>query len=235
MLVYQPRDGYCYNSDSIFLFDFIQSFSPRGKLLDVGSGCGVIGLLLAKFCKVELQMVEKQDMMAFYSQKNSEVNRIEARMHQGDFLEMAFEGEFDVVVSNPPFWDSAVMQSENDHINACRYTHHLPFEAFAEKVKRVLRFRGDFFFCYDAKQLPRIMQILMEMNLRPEVIRMVHSKQERDAGIFFCKATKGSRAQTKVMRPLIVFEGNEYVKEAQTVFDQVQTHTIKCDIEEKDV
>lgn len=230
MLLYQPQDGYCYNSDSIFLFDFIQSFSPKGKLLDVGSGCGIIGLLLAKFCNIQLQMVEKQELMAFYSQKNSEVNGIESQMHQGDFLEMAFEEAFDAVVSNPPFWDSDVMQSADDHINACRYTQHLPFEAFVEKVKKILRFRGDFFFCYDAKQLPHVMQVLMEMNLRPEVIKMVHSKKERDAGIFFCKATKGSKARTKVLSPLIVFEGDEYAEEAKKVFTQVQTHTVKCKI-----
>ena len=44
MLLYQPQEGYCYNSDSIFLYDFISSFNPRGRMLDVGAGCGVVGL-----------------------------------------------------------------------------------------------------------------------------------------------------------------------------------------------
>ena len=43
MLLYQPQSGYCYNSDSIYLYDFISSFNPRGRMLDVGAGCGVVG------------------------------------------------------------------------------------------------------------------------------------------------------------------------------------------------
>ncbi|MEJ2469363.1 MAG: methyltransferase, partial [Campylobacterales bacterium] len=46
MLLYQPSEGYCYNSDSIFLYDFVSSFKPRGRMLDVGAGCGVVGLLV---------------------------------------------------------------------------------------------------------------------------------------------------------------------------------------------
>jgi len=48
MLLYQPESGYCYNSDSIFLYDFIDSFKPKGRVLDVGAGCGVLGLLVAR-------------------------------------------------------------------------------------------------------------------------------------------------------------------------------------------
>ena len=61
MLLYQPESGYCYNSDSIFLYDFINSFKPKGKILDVGAGCGIIGLLVARDNKkVALDAVEKQ-------------------------------------------------------------------------------------------------------------------------------------------------------------------------------
>ena len=48
MLLYQPESGYCYNSDSVFLSDFIISFKPRGRMLDVGAGCGIVGLLVAR-------------------------------------------------------------------------------------------------------------------------------------------------------------------------------------------
>ncbi|MDO9208145.1 MAG: methyltransferase, partial [Sulfuricurvum sp.] len=46
MLLYQPDGGYCYNSDSILLYGFIAQFNPKGKLLDVGAGCGIVGLLV---------------------------------------------------------------------------------------------------------------------------------------------------------------------------------------------
>ena len=61
MLFYQPDSGYRYNSDSLFLYDFISSFKPRGRMLDVGAGSGVVGLLVARDNpKVHLESVEKQ-------------------------------------------------------------------------------------------------------------------------------------------------------------------------------
>ena len=61
MLLYQPDEGYCYNSDSIFLYGFISRFEPKGKTLDVGAGCGIVGLLVARdFPAVTLEAVEKQ-------------------------------------------------------------------------------------------------------------------------------------------------------------------------------
>ena len=78
MLFYQPESGYRYNSDSLFLYDFISSFQPRGRMLDVGAGSGVVGLLVARdHPKVALHAVEKQDLFTFLAQKNAEVNKID--------------------------------------------------------------------------------------------------------------------------------------------------------------
>jgi len=77
MLLYQPESGYCYNSDSIFLYDFIDSFKPKGRVLDVGAGCGVLGLLVARDNKkVKLEAVEKQEPFIHYAQTNARVNKI---------------------------------------------------------------------------------------------------------------------------------------------------------------
>ena len=48
MVLYQPESGYCYNSDSLFLYDFVNKLNPKGDMLDVGAGCGIVGLLCAR-------------------------------------------------------------------------------------------------------------------------------------------------------------------------------------------
>ena len=99
MLLYQPQDGYCYNSDSVFLYDFIDSFSPKGKVLDVGAGCGVVGLLVARDNKkVELEAVEKQEVFIHYATTNARVNKIEYKMHRGSFLELDENLKYDYII-----------------------------------------------------------------------------------------------------------------------------------------
>jgi len=46
MIITQPKNGYRYNSDTMFLYDFIREGGVRGEVLEVGCGSGVLGLLL---------------------------------------------------------------------------------------------------------------------------------------------------------------------------------------------
>jgi len=103
MLLYQPSSGYCYNSDSIFLTDFIRRFRPRGRLLDVGCGVGVISLLLARDFPVEVTLSEKQPRMLAYARHNFGIHGFDVEAAEGDFLEAPIGGTFDFIVSNPPY------------------------------------------------------------------------------------------------------------------------------------
>ena len=230
MLFYQPSQGYCFNSDSMFLYDFIASYSPKGRLLDVGCGVGVIGLLLARDFNIELTMVEKQDIMAELAKRNIEVNKIKADLVKSDFLEFRANEPFDFIVSNPPFYHPDVIQSRDSHINACRYNTHLPIEPFFKKVASLLSPRGHFIFCYDASQLPQLLESLNKAALRAEEMRMVHPKIGRIAKLVMIHARKNSKARLKVLPPFIVFKEEDYSTEAQNIFKKARTHTIKCQI-----
>jgi Predicted O-methyltransferase len=136
MLLYQPQSGYCYNSDSIFLYDFISSFSPKGAMLDVGAGCGVVGLLVARDNpKVRLEAVEKQEVFVEYATINARVNKIEYTIHKTDFLELQEDKKYDYIVSNPPFYHEGASKSENEMLFYARYNVHLPLDAFLKRFR----------------------------------------------------------------------------------------------------
>ena len=50
MILAQLKSGYRYNSDTLVLYDFISSSLKNfsGRILDVGAGCGILGLLLKR-------------------------------------------------------------------------------------------------------------------------------------------------------------------------------------------
>lgn len=91
MQIYQPKDGYCYNSDTLFLYDFaLKYFKPKKQVLEVGSGSGVLGLLCAKEVEMDLTMIEKNPKMLELCQHNLRINGVEAKLMGGDFLEYNF-------------------------------------------------------------------------------------------------------------------------------------------------
>jgi len=232
LYLYQPTKGYAYNSDSIFLYDFISIFKPKGTLLDVGCGVGIVSLLLSRDFHIETTIIDKQEIMLRYAKHNYDINNLEVNAYFGEFQKFQEFNKFDFVVSNPPFYDKNVTQSENEHLNIARYAQHLPIVEFIAKVKKILKPRGRFIFCYDAKQLDRLLATLKEYKINPEVIRFVHSKIDRESKLVMISARMNSKSLLKVMPPLIVFnEDSIYLKESREAFLRAKTNSIKGDYE----
>jgi len=230
MFLYQPTSGYCYNSDSIFLYQFISLFKPKGKLLDVGCGVGIISLLLSRDFKLETTIIDKQESMLNYAIHNYKLNQLESKSYLGDFLAFDTLKKFDYIVSNPPFYDAQVVQSKNRHLNIARYATHLPIDDFFKKVKQLLTPKGYFIFCYDAKQIDRLLYGLKVHKINPEKIQFIHPKIEKEAKLVMILARNNSKSMTQILPPFIVFdEESHYLKKAQEAFKKANTNSIKGD------
>lgn len=231
MLLYQPESGYCYNSDSIFLYDFINSLKPKGKVLDVGAGCGVVGLLVARDNpKVELEAVEVQEDFCIYSTINARVNKIEYKLHKSNFLELDEGVKYDYIISNPPFYHDGVTKSQNEMLFYARYNSNLPMDGFFKKVSRMLKPNSHFIFCYDASQFGLICAELQRVNLRAVDVRFIHPKIDKKASLVMIHARNGSKSMMKILPPFISFEGEEFSQEAKEIYKKAQTQSIKCQI-----
>ena len=230
MFLYQATSGYCYNSDSIFLYNFISTFKPKGELLDVGCGVGIISLLLSRDFNIETTIIDKQEKMLNYAKHNYAINNLEAKSYLGDFTEVNINDKFDFIVANPPFYDSNVQQSENTHLNIARYAHHLPIVDFIAKVKKLLKPRGWFIFCYDAKQVDLLLHHLKINGINPEKIQFVHSKLDRESKLVMIAARMNSRSMTQILPPFVVFnEESVYRENALDAFKKANTYSIKGD------
>ena len=233
MIFYQPTNGYCYNSDSIFLYQFISAFDIKGKLLDVGCGVGVISGLLKRDFDVEVTIIDKQQYMLNYAKKNFEIASQGVNACLGDFIDYKFDKQFDFIVSNPPFYSSSVTQSNNENINIARYSHHLPIKEFINKVKKLLKPRGWFIFCYDAKQIDLLLYYLKESNINPEIIEFVYSKIDKESKLVMIASRNSSKSQTKINPPFIVLDNeNRYQEKALKAFEMADTYSIKGEFSE---
>ena len=231
MLLYQPESGYCYNSDSLYLYDFINSFKPKGKMLDVGVGCGIVGLLVARDNdKVSIEGVEKQAAFIEYAKNNARVNSIDYKLYESDFIELSENVKYDYIVSNPPFYPESVQKSENEMLLNARYNKNLPLDKFFQKVSRLLKPNSHFIFCYDATQLFHICIALEKVKLKIVDIQFVHPRDDKAASLVLIHARNGSKSMMRVREPLISMQGNEYTKKTKEIYEKAKTQSIKCQI-----
>lgn len=231
MLLYQPDSGYCYNSDSVFLYDFISSFKPKGRVLDVGAGCGIVGLLVARDNKkVELEAVEKQEIFVEYATINARVNNIDYKIIKKDFLDLDEDEKYDYIISNPPFYHDGVTKSQNEMLFNARYNVNLPLKKFFKKVSRVLKPNSHFIFCYDASQFGLICSELETVKMRVVDVQFIHPKIDRVASLVMIHARNGSKSLMKVWEPFISFEADDFSQKAKKIYEKARTQSIKCQI-----
>ncbi|MDY0238420.1 MAG: methyltransferase [Campylobacterales bacterium] len=228
MLLSQLKDGYRYNSDSIFLYDFIKKRGFKGVVLDVGCGCGIVGALLKKDKEnIDLWAVDIQPININITNKNFSNNSILANTLKGDFLNMDFSKKFDLIVSNPPYYHLGTVSSENEHKAISRSSLNMPLDEFLLKCKKTLTNEGRVIFCYDAKQLPLVLSYATNLNFRVTAIRFVHPNLVSKATLLMVELRKNSKSMCEVLPPLIVHEEGKYSKEVQEIFDNAKTKSVE--------
>src|SRR3990172_10507061 len=108
--IIQKKDGYRFSLDAVLLADFTSKYIlPKTSLLDMGTGSGVIPIILAsKFKDIKITALEIQEELCEMAERNVKLNRLENRIKiiKGDIKETEKffkKGQFDIVVANPPY------------------------------------------------------------------------------------------------------------------------------------
>jgi tRNA1(Val) A37 N6-methylase TrmN6 len=205
-------------------------FNPKGEVLDIGCGCGILGLLTARDFPIELTSIDKQSHNVFLTAKNAEVNGLEVKVIEDDFLAQRFDKRFDFIISNPPYYHDGVSESENEALHVSRYATHMPMEEFIKKVKKLLKNRGHFIFCYDAKSIQELLSLLKDAKIQVEDLQFVHGTSDKFSSLVLIHARVGSRSKTKVHPPLINMDKGEATNAVKTIYQKTRTYSIKCKI-----
>lgn len=229
--IYQLHDGYCYNSDSLFLYDFAKNFiKNKSTLLEIGSGSGVVGLLCAREFDTHITMIEIDPHMAFLSKINAISAKINADIVCEDFLKFDASQRFDMIISNPPFYRLGIIGAKNNRIKIARNEEFLPFEKFCLRAKKMLKAQGSLVFCYDAKESHRVFHTLKDIGFNPEIARFVHPRVDKDATLLLCKARINTKSSLKILPPLITHRSSSQLDntdEVKKIYKDTNTYSIK--------
>ena len=226
MTITQPKNGYRYNSDTMFLYDFIREGGAHGEVLDTGCGSGVLGLLLKRdFPKISLSLLDILEANVNLAAANAMQNGLEAEFITADFAKFKTKKRFDLIVSNPPFYHDGVKKSENEHLRTARYSENLPLSALVRTANSLLKPRGVFSFCYDAKRLAEILLCLSEFKFTLTRLCFVYPKADGAANLALVEAKKSSKSLAQILPPIFVFEGGVYSKKTAEIFATANTQS----------
>jgi chaperonin GroEL len=220
--VYQRSDGYRFSLDAVLLYSFV-NLRKASRIADLGSGSGVVGLLLAnKYAEAQVMLVEIQEILYGLSLRNITLNGLESRVEalKADIKDLSIgAGEFDLVVSNPPFRKPLTGRISADTEKAiARHELALGIGDLAGASSRLLRNRGRCALVHHPLRLTELMDELRKARLEPKRLRFVHGKRDSEAKMVLLEAVRNGRPGLKVERPLFVYENDgEYTAEVRRI------------------
>jgi len=212
--LFQSREGYRYSADAILLADFVSTSRVR-HCVDLGTGVGVIGLLVAKrYPRARVTGVELQASLADLAEGNVVTNGMAGRVRivQGDVREVTtYLGTrcADLVVCNPPFRRpeaGRICPSEERKI--ARQEIYLSLEELTSSASRILKHRGRFCMVHLSERLTDVLSLLRAHGMEPKRLRFVCTRRSAGPDRFLVEAVKGGRAGLRVEFPLFSDEGN---------------------------
>ena len=206
----QPEGGYRFSLDSLLLACFARP-GRRHVGVDLGCGCGVVGLgLLLGNPGVTLTGVELDAQAVQATEANVEHLHLakQFKVVQGDVATWRPEKVVDFVVANPPYRPLGKGRvSRGEERATARFERHADFAAFARCAAVALKTRGKFTFVHLPERLSGIMAALKANGLEPKRLRMVHARRDEHARMVLVEAVKAAAEGLKTEPPLILHQG----------------------------
>ena len=223
--VYQNKQGYRFSVDAVLLSSFANMRYAR-KIADLGTGSGIIGLLLArKYPGADVTLVELQESLYRLAVRNIRINKLDDRVRavlsDVKHLRNTFDYmSYDLVVSNPPFRKPATGRLSIGQERAiARHELALKFSDLADAAAYLLKSKGRFFMIYHPERLIEVFETLRQNRLEPKRIRFVHNDPGAESKIVLIEAVRDGNPGIKIERPLYIYhEDGAYTAEVSEMY-----------------
>ena len=182
--VQQDKTAMKVGTDGVLLGAWTPIHHNPFSILDVGSGTGIIALMLAQRTHAQqidaLEIDEDAYEQAVENFENSPWGDRLFCFHAGldEFIEEP-EDEYDLIVSNPPFY-AEDYKTENEQRDLARFQDAMPFEELVEAADLLLSENGVFALIIPFKEEENFIALAKESELYP-ICLLYTSPSPRDA------------------------------------------------------
>ena len=224
--IIQNSEGFCFGIDSVLLSDFAKSIRNNSKVLDLGTGTGILCILLAGKTKLkEIYGIEIQQEVANMAKRSVELNSLQDKVNILNEnilnLENHFEnGSFDAIVTNPPYKKlNTGLQNENEKKVISRHEITANLEDFIKVSRNMLKDTGEFYMVHRPERLVDIVYLMRKHKIEPKQIRFVAPKIGKEPNLVLIKGVKNAKEFLKFDNILYVYnEDGSYTDEILKIY-----------------
>jgi len=227
--IIQNKKGFCFGIDSVLLSDFAKGLKNNAKVLDLGTGTGIISILLCgKTNLKEITGIEIQKEVYEMAKRSIKLNNLEDKFKiiNENILNLnnIFEkNSIDAIVTNPPYKkkDTGVI-NESEKKLVSRHEITADLEDFIRISKDLLKDKGEFYMVHRAERLVDILSLMRKYKIEPKILRMVCSSKDKEPKLILVKGIKNAKQFLKLESNLYIYnEVGEYTEEISRIYNRI--------------
>lgn len=212
LLIYQEQKGYRFSIDAVLLAG-LAAVRPEDRVVELGSGCGVVLLILGfRGLGKSLLGVEIQPDLFALAERSARENGLEARIR---FLRADYRAVsrvlpprgFDLVLGNPPYRRLGSGRVNPDSQRAiARHELATTLSDLFKAADYLLPDGGRMGVIYPSTRLESLMVAAHEAGFRPRELTLIFSYPDSPARLVYMLLTKGGGEELHVSPPFFIYE-----------------------------
>lgn len=223
--IIQNPEKFCFGMDAVLLSGFAK-IKPSESTLDMGTGTGIIPILLAGKTKGQhFTGLEIQEESADMARRSVLYNELQDRIDivTGDIKEASKlfgAGSFDVVTCNPPY-----MNYQHGLVNEAmpkaiaRHEILCSLEDVIRETAKILKPNGRFYMVHRPHRLVEIFSVMRQYKLEPKRMKLVHPYVDKEPNMVLIEGLRGGNPMITIEAPLVVYqEVNVYTDEIYKIY-----------------
>lgn len=210
--IIQDKGRFCFGMDAVLLSGFAR-VKPGEKVLDLGTGTGIIPILLeAKtdgehFTGLEIQP-ESADMASRSVAYNDLQDKIDIVV--GDIKDASQRfgaSSFDVITTNPPYMiGQHGIKNDQDAKAIARHEILCDLDDILRESAKMLKPSGRFYMVHRPFRLAEIFSKMIEYRIEPKRMQLVYPFADKEPNMVLIEGLRGGKSRITVEKPLIVYK-----------------------------
>ena len=226
--IIQNKTRFCFGIDSILLSDFAKEIKENAKVLDLGTGTGIIATLLCEKTKLkEVTGIEVQKDVCEMAQKSIQLNKLENKFKiiNQDILNLdkiIEKNSIDAIVTNPPYKKKGTgVKNENESKIISRHETTATLNDFICTSQNLLKDKGEFYIVHRPERLVDILEIMRKYKIEPKILRLVYSNKSSEPKLVLIKGIKNAKPFLKIQNNLYIYDENgKYTEEINKIYNK---------------
>ena len=227
MKIIQRVDHFAFSLDSLLVSEFASITKYTNKIVDLGTGNGVIPLFLSKKTKAQITGIEIQEISSDLAKRNVQLNNLEDQISiinddMKNWRKYFRNNSIDMVISNPPFFKFDGNEKQlNDltQLTLARHEISITLEEIIRTASNLLKDKGHFALVHRVDRFMDIIENMKKYDIEPKKIQFCHTKINKEGKILLVEGIKYGKPGLRILPPLIAHDDDgQYSAEVLEMF-----------------